>query len=136
MQAEQAIRALEAAYDAAWNKGDMDALLACFTDDAVIVDPRGGVTRGRDEIRHLLSTVIHPGSGDTTHNSEIVRVEFVTPEVALVDGRAHITGLPEAQTAKSLVHRYTDVVVRRGGQWRIAQIRACPLEPDMPGGGL
>jgi uncharacterized protein (TIGR02246 family) len=133
LQAEEAIRALEAAYDDAWNRGDVDALVACLTDDALIVDPRGGVTRGQDDIRRLLSPMVGPSGGDSTHNTEIVRVEFVTPEVALVDGRAHIKGLPEEQTAKGVVHRFTDVLVWREGRWKIAHIRACPLEPDTPG---
>ena len=133
MQAEEAIRALEQAYDDAWTRGDLDALIACFTDDALIVDPRGGVTRGHDDIRRLLSPMVGPRGGGSTHNSEIMRVEFVTPEVALVDGRAHIRGLPEEQNAKGLVHRFTDVVAWREGRWKIDHIRACPLEPDTPG---
>lgn len=130
MQAEQPIRALEAVYDDAWNRGDVDALVACFTEDALIVDPRGGVTRGHDDIRRLLSQIVGPSGGESTHTTEIVRVEFVTPEVALVDGRAHIKGLPEDHTAKGLVHRFTDVLAWREGRWKIAHIRACPLEPD------
>jgi len=134
LQAEEAIRALEAAYDDAWNRGDVAALIACFTDDALIVDPRGGVTRGRADIRRLLSPMVGAGDGDSsTHKSEIVRIEFVSPEVALVDGRAHIKGLPEEQNAKGLVHRFTDVVAWREGRWKIAHIRACPLEAEPPG---
>ena len=130
MQNENAVRALEAAYDEAWNRGDVDALLACMTDDALIVDPLGRVARGRDEIRHLLAPLIGPTGGDSTHRSEIVRVEFVTPDIALVDGRAHIEGLVlgEGKAPSDHFHRFTDVVVRREGQWKIAQIRACPLE--------
>lgn len=124
MKTERAIRALEAAYDDAWNRADIDAL---------IVDPRGGVTRGRDDIRRLLSQVVGSGGAASTHVSEIVRVEFVTPDVALVDGRAHIEGLPEDQAGKGLVHRFTDVIVWRDQRWQIAHIRACPLEPVAPG---
>jgi len=116
LKAEEAIRVLEATYDDAWNRGDVDALTACCTDDALIVDPRGGVTRGHDGIRLLLSSMVTPGDGDSTHKSEIVRIEFVTPEVAFVDGRAHIRGLPEKKSAKDLIHRFTDVVVWREGR--------------------
>lgn len=135
MQNENAVRALEAAYDEAWNRGDVDALLACMTDDAVIVDPLGKVSRGRDAIRARLAPLMGPIGDDSTHTSEIVRVEFVTPEVALVDGRAHIEHLvlEAGQAAADYFHRFTDVVVRREGQWKIAQIRACPLEADGPG---
>jgi len=131
--AEEAIRALEAAYDDAWNRGDVDALIACFTEDALIMDPRGGVTRGHDDIRRLLLPMVASGGVGTAHDSEIVGVEFVTREVALVDGRAHIKGLPEDRAGEGLVHRFTDVVVCLEGRWRIAHIRACPLEPATRG---
>ena len=132
VQDENAIRALEAAYDEAWNLGDIDRLLACMTEDALIVDPRGKVARGHGEIRRLLSPLVGPLGGRSTHNSRIVRVEFVTPNVALVDGRAHVEDLVlgEGQEPTDLFHRFTDVVVRREGQWKIAQIRACPPEAD------
>jgi uncharacterized protein (TIGR02246 family) len=131
-QAENAVRALEAAYDEAWNRGDVDALLACITNDALVVDPLGRVSRGRDEIRNLLAPLIGPTGGDSTHRSEIVRVELVTPDTAVVDGRAHIEGLVlvPGETASDRFHRFTDVVVRCEGQWKIAQIRACPFEKD------
>ena len=132
-KAKEAILALEAAYDAAWNRGDIDALMVCFTEDALIMDPRGGVTRGHDDIRRLLLPMVASGGVGTAHDSEIVGIEFVTREVALVDGRAHIKGLPEDRAGEGLVHRFTDVVVCLEGRWRIAHIRACPLEPATRG---
>ena len=95
--------------------------------DVLIVDPNGSVSRGHDEVRALLSPLIGPTGDDSTHNSEIVRVEFVTSEIALVDGRAHIEGLSLGETASDYFHSFTDIVVRREGQRKIAQIRACPL---------
>ena len=136
IQTEHAVRALEAAYDEAWNRGDVDALLACMTDDALLVDPLGRISRGRDEIRSLLAPLVAPAGGETTHKSEIVRVEFITSDIAVVDGRAHIEGLVLApgEAALDRFHRFTDIVVCREGQWRIAQIRACPLERDQTSG--
>ncbi len=132
MQDEDAVRELEELYDESWNRGDVDALLYCLTDDALIVDPLGRVARGHDEIRHLLAPLMGPAGGDSTHKSELVRVEFVTPDIALVDGRAHIEVpvLGEGNAPSDRFHRFTDMVVRREGQWKIAHIRACPLETD------
>lgn len=127
--AQEAIRALETAYDDAWNRGDVDALIACFTKDALIMDPRGGVTRGHGDIHRLLLPMVASGGAATAHDSEIVGIEFITREVALVDGWAYIKGLPEDRAGEGLVHRFTDVVVCLEGRWKIAQIRACPLEP-------
>jgi uncharacterized protein (TIGR02246 family) len=51
---EAAILALERAYDAAWNAGDVRALIGLFTADAVVVNPRGEIARGRVELERVL----------------------------------------------------------------------------------
>ena len=127
LENEDEVRALEDSYDEAWNRGDVDALLACMTDDALIVDPLGRVARGRDEIRHLLAPLIGPTGGDSTHRSEIVRVEFVTPDIALVDAEAVISDFgPGPEPVR---HSFTDVLVRTSDGWRINHVRAYVFMP-------
>jgi len=126
---EAAIRALEAAYDAAWSAADLQALTAPFTPDATIVDPFGGVSTGRAEIERLLGTLLSGSGRGSTHAGRIVGVRFVTDDVALADGEAVIEGLsaPDGTALPPIVHRFTDVLVRDAGGWRIAQIRAYVL---------
>jgi uncharacterized protein (TIGR02246 family) len=123
---EAAIRALEAAYDAAWNAADLQALTAPFSPNATIVDPFGGVSTGRAEIERLLGTLLAGSGRGSTHAGRILGVRFVTDDVALADGEAVIEGLtaPDGSALPPIVHRFTDVLVRSGGGWRIAQIRA------------
>lgn len=123
---EAAIRALEAAYDAAWNDADLEALVSPFTSDATIVDPFGGVSSGRDEIRRLLSELLEGSGRGSTHAGAILSVHFVSLAVALADGEAVIEGLRDAEgtVMPPLVHRFTDVLIKDGDAWRIAQIRA------------
>ena len=126
---EAAIRALEAAYDAAWNAADIEALTAPFTPDATIVDPFGGVSTGRAEIERLLGTLLAGSGRGSTHAGTILGVSFVTDDVALADGEAVIEGLsaPDGSAMPRIVHRFTDVLVRGDEGWRIAQIRAYVL---------
>jgi uncharacterized protein (TIGR02246 family) len=123
---EAAIRRLEAAYDRSWNAADLSGLTAPFTSDATIVDPFGGVSDGPGEIERLLAELLAGRGRGSTHSSSIIGVHFVTDDVALADGEAVIEGLREAGggVVSPLVHRFTDVLVRRDGSWRIAQIRA------------
>ncbi|MEX0789719.1 MAG: SgcJ/EcaC family oxidoreductase [Actinomycetota bacterium] len=125
---EGVIRAVEAAYDAAWGAGDVESLLACLTDEAVLVSPRGDLVRGHTEIgRELTSLLAGPVRG-SAHMSRIIRVEFVTDDVAVVDGEATVDPAGEAEgTGIPLVHRFTDIFVRRSGTWAIAHIRAYVL---------
>lgn len=125
-QDEAAVRALEAAYDDAWNRADLDDLVSPFAPDATIVDPFGGVSSGRDEIRRLLSDLLAGTGRGSTHTGTILSVRFVSADVALADGEALIRGLHDADgvALPPLLHRFTDVLVRTAGVWLISQIRA------------
>jgi uncharacterized protein (TIGR02246 family) len=119
---EQAIRALEAAYDAAWRRGDIDTLMACFAPDAVLVNPLGQVVDGREEIGRMLRAFLAGPARDSKHTTRIVRLSFITDDVAVVDGKAI---LEDAAVEESVLqHRFTDIFVKRDGRWLISQVRA------------
>ena len=60
------------------------------------------------------------------HTSVVLGVEFISDDVALVDGEARPEGLSGAGDvlAPSFVRRLSDVVLRRHGTCLIAQVRA------------
>ena len=53
----------------------------------------------------------------------------MTDDVALADGEAVIEGLRDQSGAviPPVVHRFTDVMIKRDGRWHIAQVRAYVL---------
>ncbi|MES1181400.1 MAG: hypothetical protein ABUL44_01255, partial [Flavobacterium sp.] len=63
----------------------------------------------------------------TKHTSRITRINFVTDDVAVVDGEAFIEGA-ENLSAAVMQHRFVDVLVRKGDIWLIAQIRAFAIK--------
>lgn len=122
---EDAVRAVEAAYDRAWGEADLDGLLECLAPDAVLVNPRGEVARGEAEIRSALGTFLFGEARSSKHRSVVTRVSFVTDEVAVVDGVAEVSLLTDERGRTStLTHGFTDVLVRIGGKWTIAHVRA------------
>ena len=126
---EAAVRAIEEAYDRAWGAGDVDGLVACITSDAVLINPRGNAACGKDEIRRVLGAFLAGEAIRSQHVSTIERISFVTDSVAVVDGRAvvsHLAADPDSQAR--LEHCFTDILVRDGGRWLIAHIRAYGLE--------
>lgn len=120
---EELIRITEASYDSAWRKCDIEGLMVCFKDDALIISPRNDVAFGKDQIRKLFSDFLAGDGKSTKHTSRISRINFVTDDVAVVDGEAFIDGA-ENLTATVTHHRFTDILVRSGENWLIAQIRA------------
>jgi len=123
---ERAIRHSEAAYDAAWGAGDIEGVLACLTEDAVLVNPRW-VARGHREIRRQLGAFLRGDAAGSKHTSVVSRIEFITEDVVLVDGQAVIEG-----THSRIMHGYTDVLIRTGRGWLIAHVRAYGLTEVPP----
>jgi uncharacterized protein (TIGR02246 family) len=119
---EKAIRTLEAAYDSAWRRADIDALMVCFASDAVLVNPYGQTAEGRDEIRSMLRAFHAGPARGSDHKTEILRVIFITEDVAVVDGQAFLEGA--AVDESILLHRFTDIVVKQDDRWLISQVRA------------
>ena len=118
------VRDLEGAYDEAWCAGDLDGLLGCFAANAVIVNPRGEVAYGIDEIRQALGSFLAAEAAGSAHSSTVERISFVTDDVAVIDGRA----LVSQADGSSLDHAFTDVARRIDGQWRLVHIRGYGLQ--------
>jgi uncharacterized protein (TIGR02246 family) len=129
---EAAIRGVEQAYDSAWNRGDVGALVALFRDEAVIVNPRGQTVRGRAELEPLIRQFLGGPARGSTHRSVIEKVHFLGDDVAIVDGEATLDGMigAEGEPEPPLVHRFTDVLTRTRGSWLIAHVRAYVYMPE------
>ena len=118
--------AVETAYDNAWSRGDLAGMVALFTSDAVLVNPRGHVAVGTDRIRAVLGDFLAGEAKGSQHQSAIVRVSFVRPDVAVVDGDATITFDVDQSPVQ---HPFTDVLVKRGERWAITHVRAYQFAP-------
>ncbi len=120
---EQLIRKTEASYDSAWQQGNIENLIVCFTEDAVLISPRGDEAFGKQQIRNLFTDFLGREGKSTKHKSRITRISFVSNDVAVVDGEAYIEGAENLSTAV-MHHRFIDVLVRKGDVWLISQVRA------------
>lgn len=128
---EAAVRAVEAAYDAAWNAGDLASLLGLLTDRVVIINPYGEMTIGRDAVETSFTALFDGAAKGSTHTSQLRAVHFVGPDVALVDAQAVISDF--GQGPEPLRHDFTDVLVRTRAGWRIDQVRAYSFIPRTRG---
>ena len=104
-------------YEAAYNKGDAQALGALFTDNALRLASDGRVLAGRAAIEKDAATALAGERRGSQAAIQVGRTQQLTPDVALVEGTFEVTG-----ASTPVKGRYLLTVVRDSGRWRIASI--------------
>lgn len=113
---EAAVRAVIQRVVDAMNRRDAEAVSALYTPDADRTDATAGTyAKGRIEIAAMYRKVFERMPPGSTTQVEY-RVRFIRPDVALVDGTAHVS---TGQSAP-----FTIVMTNDDGQWRLAAGRA------------
>lgn len=96
----------------AYNRGDVDAMAAAFTEDAVRVTP-GGIFQGRDAIRQSFQEAIKLGLHDYSVERTLSRSEA---------GFVFNAGKWQAKLGDHAYHGYyTSIVVREGNEPKIRE---------------
>ena len=132
---EAGVTAVVAAWDAAWNAGDAEALGALFVADAEFVNGRGQVAVGATTIaaNHTIS-LAGPFKGSRTRGV-VRRITFLNGTSAVLDVDNDLTGYralpPGAVETVPGVHRqrHKRVVVKRGGTWRTVAMQLTSVLP-------
>jgi uncharacterized protein (TIGR02246 family) len=126
--AREAARDLVARYNANGDAGRLDAVLALFTEDAVLEVLPDERFRGRDAIRALFETA--------AEEPTLLRHFTATHQIDVADedhasGRCYYAVLTES----GLDHwgRYVDTYQREDGAWRLAA-RRVSVDGRVPGG--
>ncbi|WP_299569280.1 SgcJ/EcaC family oxidoreductase [uncultured Williamsia sp.] len=104
-------------WEAAFNAGDIDAMMAMYTDDAVIVPgPGAPEVRGTDAIRQALVDFV--ALGGTIHGTD--RFWLVAGDLALGSGAHQMTGAHAPDGTPIDLHGITCEIAVRGddGAWR------------------
>lgn len=123
---EAAIRNIVNDEVAAWNKGDAVAYSVHFAEEGTFTNILGIFYKGHDafvkEHDHIFKTIFR----GSTLQQDIVSLQFADPDVAVVEVLTAVTGakLPSARNdsldkKKRLRTRLLQVIVRRGGSWKI-----------------
>jgi uncharacterized protein (TIGR02246 family) len=126
---EAAIRASGSAFVAAYNARDAKRLAALWSPEAIYMDPStGDETVGRAAIEEQFANAF-ADAGDAKLAVDVESIEFVSPNVAIERGSAHIVRLNE----EPLDSHFTAVLVKRGGQWlldRVSEVETPPAAPS------
>jgi uncharacterized protein (TIGR02246 family) len=103
----------------AFAKADVAAIAAAFIDDATVVDPAGTETRGKAAISDMYAAAFQEAPG-VKLESNVDEIRFLTPDVARVEGSSRVSSV---KNEASEFNRFSALVVRHEGKWRIAEIR-------------
>jgi len=119
----QAIVALIAARETAWNAGDTVAYAQLLTEDADIVSATGRPARGREAVLKLYAEQHANIFDGVLTRTKVTHVRMIGKDAALADVSYELAG-----GRVDAIRRGTMVFVLRkdAGRWRIAAIRSIP----------
>jgi uncharacterized protein (TIGR02246 family) len=121
----RAVRKATASFVKAFNRGDAEAVAACWIEDGDFTTPTGQLVRGRQAIRSEFERVFsEQGRRKLTITTTSLR--FPAPNVAVEDGTSRMEPVHEGPPAAAY---HTIVHVRRDGRWKFASLRTALYFP-------
>jgi uncharacterized protein (TIGR02246 family) len=119
----QAIEAIAAGFQAAWNRHDMEALAALVAEDVDYVTVVGARDweKGRQEFKHRHAEVHQTMFKDSVLTINETYVKFIRPDIAI----AHVLwktkgdAVPDRKPGEPRAGIFTWVMEKRGGKWLI-----------------
>ena len=124
-----AIQAVLDAHGRAWSNGDAAAAAAVMTEDADWVSGDGSVYEGRAAIEGAHEKWFAGEAKGSYHSHPgLPKIQFLRPDVAIVDGDSYQSGLHDEQGKEipAGVTRYSAVMVKENGRWKVAAFRSLP----------
>jgi uncharacterized protein (TIGR02246 family) len=122
---EAGVRAEIAAYVAAFNRGDANAIAELWSPEGVYETPDGEVVKGRAAILKTMTESMKESKG-TTLDVGTPSIRFVTADVAVEEGTAKMvrSGLAIDEV------KYLAMHVRKDGKWMLDSIRETAPAPS------
>jgi uncharacterized protein (TIGR02246 family) len=112
-------QALATQMENAWNSADGPAFVAAFAEDADFVNVLGMHVRGRDAIAAGHDQIFRTVYAGSRVAYRVESTRLLRPDVALVHVEAGLD-VPGGPMAGHHDARYSMVLTRDGGEWRIA----------------
>jgi uncharacterized protein (TIGR02246 family) len=116
---EAAIRKFGTEFAAAWNKHDAKAMASFWEEDGDLINPSGRVAKGRAEVEKLFQDEHATAMAGTSYSTTLSSVRFLTPEIALADWEAVVTGMhqPDGSVSPPFKPHVFIVMGKKSGRW-------------------
>ena len=123
---DASIRRVVERFDETRNTGDWKGFAALFVKEADQLISSGTWRKGPEDIAKGMQEITSTAYEGATHKTTADRVRMLAPGVAISDGTFTITNIAGGGGRKGLV---TMVLVKNGGEWRIAAARSMVPTP-------
>jgi uncharacterized protein (TIGR02246 family) len=106
----------------AFEQGDADGVASMWSEDGDYTDLTGRHLEGRTAIKNAFADFFNENKGSKLR-IDVISLRFITPDTAIEDG---ITSLTSADGSPPNQARYTNVHVKKNGQWFLESVREAP----------
>jgi uncharacterized protein (TIGR02246 family) len=124
-----ALRALLDKMSDAWERGDGDAFLSVFSDDADYVVFDGTHLHGKDDIAAAHAPLWNNVLKGSRLISTGVTIRFLTPDIALLHSRGGVQKWYQRKPSKRALSMQTMVAMRRDGNWELTAFQNTRYQP-------
>jgi uncharacterized protein (TIGR02246 family) len=123
-----------------WNKGDGEGYSRHFAADGTFTNIRGMFFTGHKAFLDRHVDIFKGPFRGTKLQQEVVSIQFVRPDVAIVETLSRVSGFPKpgpppgihVDAEGRLTTRLLQVMVKNGGKWEIATYHNVDLKPGTP----
>lgn len=119
-----------------WNAGDADAYSRPFAANCTFTNILGMFFKGQNAFRDRHQEIFKDSFRGTVLQQEIASIQFVRPDVAIVETFTWVSGFPNGPPPGTrtddkgrLRTRLLQVFVHSGGEWNIAAYHNVDLKP-------
>ena len=124
-QQQAAITKKAQAFVEAFQKGDANAVAAFWATDGDYADVAGRLLKGRKAIADDFAQLFAENKG-LKLRIDVLSVRFPTPDTAIEDGVSSVMSPDETVPNRA---RYTNIFVKKDGDWLLASVRESPYVP-------
>jgi uncharacterized protein (TIGR02246 family) len=121
----QAILKATEAYVQAFNLGNLDGVLAVWSDDAESIDENGKITKGKKALAEMYKNSFHENPGLKVQ-IKTSSLQVIKNDIALQDGNA-VLSFSAGQTENC---PFTAVWMKQDGRWLLQRVRDLPSQSE------
>ena len=126
--------------DQAWNKGDAPAYAQPFSSDGTFTNIGGMFFKGHKAFLDQHDVIFKSFFKNTVLKQKIVSLQFVRPDVAILETLCQVTGFAkegiparlQLDTKGQLNTRLLQVLTKDAGVWKIVSYHNVDVKPGIP----